>query len=535
MLNLWQEIALNFHPEMADFTVQRNAGEEYADHLSTSYPILARRTLGDTLSSLLRPVNLDTTSPGIWFALRTNNPDGEDKDARRWLERATKIMRNAMYDRDANFVRATKEADHCFAAFGNAVISLEMNRARDALLYRAWHLRDVVWCENAEGKIDRIDRKWNPTASQLVSVFKNVSPKVTEKLKDDPYCTVECRHIVISRDNYETKGPKGERYRTPWVSLWIDATNQFVMEEVGSLSRIYIIPRWVTVPGSQYAHSPAVMAALPDARLMQAITLTLLESSEKLADPPMLARKNALRSDANLFSGGMTWVDAEHDGKLEDAIHTLYEPRAGEGLRAGFEIASGVRAMINQAFFLDSLQLPPVGEGGMSPIEVDHRISQWLRQSMPIFEPMEFEYNGALCEDTFELLLRNNAFGPTREIPRSLSGSNIQFKFQSPIHEASDQRKGQKFLEAKSALIQAAELDPSAAHMLDARITLRDVLTGIGVPATWTRDDSEIDKISQAQAARAQMQAALAGAAGAADVAEKLGGAAKNFAGAQAG
>ena len=50
-----------------------------------------------------------------------------------------------------------------------------------------------------------------------------------------------------------------------------------------------------------------------------------------------------------------------------------------------------------------------------------------------------------------------------------------------------DKRKGQKFLEAKAALAQAAELGPSVMAMLDARVSLRDVLQAIGVPEGWER------------------------------------------------
>src|SRR3990167_11284609 len=50
---LWQEIALNFYPERADFTTKRNDGEEFSDHLFSSYPVLARRELGNVLFAFL--------------------------------------------------------------------------------------------------------------------------------------------------------------------------------------------------------------------------------------------------------------------------------------------------------------------------------------------------------------------------------------------------------------------------------------------------------------------------------------------------
>ena len=529
--SLWQEIAYQFYVEMADFTINRYLGDEWADHLTTSYPLIARRTLGDSLSALLRPVNLDNTSPGVWFAIRAENEQREDTQARRWLEWATGVMRKAMYDKKSGFVRATKEGDHSFVTFGQCPLTLQLNRDRDRLLYRCWHLRDVAWTEDSEGQIDRVYRKWKPTATQLADTFgSRVSPKVTERLAHDPYQEVECFNIVIRTDKYEQRDPTNKRYRTPWVSLWIDRTNDHVMEEIGSWSRIYIIPRWVTIPGTQYASSPAVTAALPDARLIQAMILTLLESGEKFADPPLIATQEAIRSDMNVQAGGTTWVDAEYDEKLGDALRPLYEPRAGEGMRTALDLASGVQQAIDKAFFLDSLSLPPTGVKDMTAFEVGQRISEWIRRAMPIFEPMEFEYNGELCEETFDLLMRNGGFGRVEDMPQSLRGQDLRFKFESPLHESADRRKGQTFLEAKAALVEAAELDPNTMPMLDAAATLRDVLTSIGVPAKWQRDDREMADIARQRAEEQQAAEVVASAGAGGEIARNLGAASKDFA-----
>jgi hypothetical protein len=63
----------------------------------------------------------------------------------------------------ALFTRATKEGDHDFAAFGQTCISVELNKLANGLLYRCWHLRDLAWMENEEGKIGFVARKWKPT------------------------------------------------------------------------------------------------------------------------------------------------------------------------------------------------------------------------------------------------------------------------------------------------------------------------------------------------------------------------------------
>ena len=533
--SLWQEEAEQFHPEMASFTRESSDGGDFAGNLVTSYPLIARRTLGDMLSALLRPVSLDTTSPGVWFGMRTQNDDYEDHAARLWIEQSTKIMRRAMYDRSASFVRATKEGDHSFATFGQCIIQIGLNRHRNGLLYRSHHLKDVAWSENSEGAICAIHRRWNPTVVQLIDLFGDrVSPNVRTKAAENPHARVMIRHVVIDTEMYEQKDATGRRYRQPWVSIWIDTDNTHVMEEIGSFSRIYVIPRWVTVPGSQYAQSPAVMAALPDARLVQAITLTLLEAGEKFANPPMVATQEVIRSDLSLYPGGVTWVDAEYDERLGAALRPVYLPTGGQGVGIGLQLRADVRESIAKAFYLDSLSLPPMAtRDRVTALEISERTSEWVRRAMPIFEPMEFEYNGSLCEDTFELLMRNGGFGPYENIPPSLRGAEIQFKFESPIHESVERRKGEKFMEAKAALIQAVDLDPATAHMLDARTALRDIYYAIGVPMTWTRDEQTVNAMEAERQEKAQQQEMLAAAQPASEAIKNIGTAVKDVAAAQ--
>ncbi len=111
------------------------------------------------LDSQLSRMNSQMFSTGFSSGDLGEPADQEDNDAKRWLERATAIQRRAVYDRRANFVRATKEGDHSFVTFGQTPITVELTPDRDSLLYRNWHLRDVVWSENAQGKIDHVQRR----------------------------------------------------------------------------------------------------------------------------------------------------------------------------------------------------------------------------------------------------------------------------------------------------------------------------------------------------------------------------------------
>lgn len=483
VMSLWQSLAENFHIMRADFTTKRDIGSEFAGHLMSSYPILAHRELTGILSSMLRRDE--------WFKLGTNQ-DSSSVAAKRWLESATKIQRQAMYANGSGFVKATKEGDGDFVAFGQAVLSVQMNKDRSGLLYRNWHLRDVVWSENDAGQVDCIYRRWKPRAADLIKLFgKNVDPKVRLAAEKDMFATVNCLHAVVPTEMLNTTEFGDMKY----VSTFIDVDNSHSMEQIGLKHKMYSVPRWQTVSGSQYAYSLAAIAALPDARLIQALTSTLLEAGEKYTNPPLLGVDGAIRSDLQVFPGGVTWVDRDYDERTGDVLRPLNQDRGG--MPIGMELSADTRSQISEAFYLNKLSLPDVRQ--MTAYEVNERMQEFVRQTLPLFEPMEDEYNGSLCNESFDLLFAMGAFGAPGDIPRELQGASVEFQFESPIKQASDKAKGQMFREAAELLATAIQLDPGAMHDVDVSKALRDALMGVGAPATWLTDEQEAQDAKDAQ------------------------------------
>ena len=514
LISLWQEVAENFYPERADFTFQRTLGTDFAENLTTSYPILVRRDLGNFFSFMLRP------SDKQWFHLMVKDEEKDDEEiddseAVAWLQWATRIQRKAMYDRSSQFIRATKEGDHDFAAFGQCVISVELNKQRTGLLYRNWHLRDVAWCEDEEGQVSSVFRKWKPTVRDLVQLFggQKVHDETRRRAEKEPFCEAECRHIVVKADMVDGN------FNTPYVSIYYDVEHNHVLEMVGVFSLIYVIPRWQTVSGSQYGYSPATVAGLPDARLLQAMTYTLLEAGEKMTNPPMLAVQEAIRSDISVYAGGITWVDAAYDERLGEVLRPLTQDKSGMPL--GIDMARDIRFMLSEAFYLRKLSLPQRAPE-MTAYEVGQRIQQYIRDALPLFEPMELEYNGAICEETFGLLFRAGALGSPFDLPEKLRGANVQFRFESPLHEAIEREKGNRFVEAQQFVATSVQLDPSTALIVDSKTALRDVLESIGIPQDWMNTEAEVQAIMEQQQKQQEAAMLLAGMQQGADVAKTL-------------
>ena len=495
---LWQELALNFYPERADFTTVRDEGEEYASHLFASYPVMARRELGNMLDEFL--------FPGKFFSIHVDDEELDEADHERaFLERLDETMWRAMSDPIANLITARGQSNHDFATFGNAVMRFSLNSAGDALLFRNYHLRDNAWGESAEGKVDHNHRNWNPTAWQLKQHFpKTISDEVVKACEKDPYKTFECRHVVMPSRLYDYKTKSGKRF--PFVSLFVERDAETVLEEVGMTHFQYIIPRWQTVSGSVYGSSMATAVVLPDGRTLQVVMRTLREAGEMHVNPPMLAFTEAIRGDIPLYPGGIVTSDIEYDGKLADVLRPIARDKSGFPI--GGEIAANLKEDIRQAFLLDKMQLPETTRE-MTATEVRRRVQEHIRAAAPISKPIHPNYHYLLCDGVFQLMRENGAF-PFHEMPESLSNKDIKFTFRSPLDDLAEENEAHGFIAGLTeVLVPAAQVDPSLLAIANLKKGVRDSLRAYKWKQDWLNPDEAVDaKREEVEAEQMMMKVA---------------------------
>lgn len=538
LLTLWQTFAENFDPMHADFTRMRWISEEFASYLMTGRPVMAHRELTNALSSILRPRGVQ------WFECITGDERiDNDRNSKMWLEAAEKTMRQIMYDERAQFGRATKEGDGFYTLTGQCIIEPRLNANRDGLLFRSWHPRDCVWTENAELAIDSFHRKWKLQVRQMVQLAKSagwsLDPKIAERERKDPLGEVHARVICLPAEEYDSFGKDEEGYPRkrssshPFICIEIDEDNQRILKETPQTWLGVNIPRWVTLGGfSQYGYSPSAVVALPDGRMLQQMTLMILEMGSKLVDPPMAAVGDVIQGGVNLYAGAINWIDPDYDERTGVALREAVELHP-ERMQWGDEREDRIERAINEAFYLNVLNLPQYDTKVMTAEEWRGRMQEYIRRATPLFEPMDVEYNGKLCGSTFDLALRNGAFGSPLDMPQPLrahfmSGQGIKFKFQNPLVQAEDEQKTTSFVKISQLLGAAMQIEPTLRADVDMDTAFRDAMPGTGAPASWQVPK---DKADQVKAQMAQQQAAAARAAQLGHAAEqggKLGAAAKN-------
>ncbi|MES2671613.1 MAG: portal protein [Pseudomonadota bacterium] len=516
LMTLWQSLAENVHPLRADFTRQRSLGEEFASFMMTGRPAIAHRDLTNSIGAMLRPRDK------VWARVRTGNTKVNQKPGpRQWLDWASEVQHRGMYDRRAQYLSVSKAIDGDFVAFGQGVVTIDPNRWMDGILYRDWHVKDVAWAEGPDRIINQVHFNWNPEVHQLCAMpsFKDkLSPKVIERNKDkDKFGKVRCRRIVIPVDNYDMD-PKLTR-GMGFVSIYVDCENLTILEEIPTRTGRFVIPRWERLSGSQYAFSMAAMYALPDARMMQVIAMTIMEAGQKAVDPPTISVGEAINGGVNLYAGGNTNVDADYDERLGEVLRPITQKTDGLGFAASRE--ERLEKIIQDTFFLSKINMPTVTKE-MTATETQRIYEEFIRGALPLLEPIEVEMNGQICSESFDVMRDMGTFGSPLDMPQELRGEEIRYEFDSPLQEAADRAKVGYFQQSIQITAEAMQIDPNAKVNFDVNKGHRDALGSTGAPADWVRSEDDAKAMLDQKQQQDQAAEAAAAMATGADTATRL-------------
>ncbi|WP_299622896.1 portal protein [Pelagibius sp.] len=500
----WQELAEVMLPRRADFTSERIAGERRADELFDGTPMLARRGLASAIDGLLKP------KTARWFRIKALDEGlDEDEQVKRWLEIAEERLYRALYDRRARFIQRSGEVDEDLVTFGTGVLFVGEGQALNRLLFRSFHLKDVVLAENGEGEIDTLFVSLRLTARQAAQRFgetalgKDTREALTNGGEDKPFSFLQ---VVTPRA--ERDGRRRDNRNLPFASLVIDVQSEHQVSESGYHEFPFAVPRWDTAAGEVYGRSPG-MIALPDANTLQQMGKTLLVAGHKAVDPPLLVGDDSVFGTPKTFPGGITTFDMQ---AARDLGRIPIEPlQTGFNLPLGREMQKDARDQIWAAFFRNVLQLP-VDAPRMTATEVLERKEEFIRTIGPVFGRLESDYIGQVVERAFNILLRAGAFP---EPPEALQGREVVFDYASPVEQARRQIEAAGAARSVELLAPFVQADPSILDNFDGDAIARDTPEIFGMPQRWLRPKEEVEGLREGRQ-QAQQAAALPGDAQAA-------------------
>lgn len=503
--SLCQSIADIDYPMRADFTSDITLGDDFAGLVMDSFTINSRETLGNAIDSMLRQ--------GEWFQIGTGDEERDNRPANAIaLKRGTEMLRRVVKDPRTNFDVAMKEADHDWVAFGNPVLSWEEAPTRDSLVLRAWHPKLCAWMVDEAGKINANHRRMNMQARNIRRKFVTGQWKgrlhkdIEQCCKTEPMREFPIAHILMPIDEiYGDDHKMMRQHKHKFISIYIDETHREILNELGSKVFNYIIPRYRTLTGIAQGFSPHAINSLPDARMLQAMALVILEQGEKAVDPPIVGASDVFVREMNLYAGGFTSVDLEAN---QDLRHAMQVVETSQGLQTGLQLKQDVRQLIAEAWLLNKLFLPNVRE--MRELEVMVRTEEFRRAALPFFNPIESQYHSPILSTGFEMAVNMGQIDG-RIFPEELQDEDVSFTFTSPIKEAEGQKVVAAFHASVAIVSASAEVDKSIADMFDLRRATIDAVRGAQAEPEWfkTEDQQKQAAAEGDQVAKLQKTASL--------------------------
>ena len=479
----WQEVADYMQPRKADVTKSRSKGDKRTELIFDGSPLQSVELLSASLHGML-------TNPSTpWFSLKFKDQgmEGED-EAKAWLESATEVMYSAF--NQSNFQQEIFELYHDLITFGTAAMFIEEDD-EDNLKFSTRHINEIYISENDKGRIDTVFRKFRISARAAIQKFGNVSTHIAVTAKKDPYEEVDILHAVYPRSDFNPA--KQDKENMPFESIYMDADSGDELSVSGFKEFPFVVPRYLKASHEIYGRSPA-MTALPDVKMLNEMSKTIIKSAQKQVDPPLLVPDDGFMLPVRTVPGGLNFYRAG----TRDRIEPL---NIGANNTLGLNMEEQRRNSIRNAFYVNQLMMQNGPQ--MTATEVIQRNEEKMRLLGPVLGRLQSELLKPLIDRVFAILLRNNMLP---QAPEFLSGRDIEIEYVSPLAKAQKSTELQSIMRAVEILGSLANVAPVFDYVNFDNLVkhLADI---VGVPQKILKSQSQVNaERQQAQQQQQEMQ-----------------------------
>lgn len=498
----WEEIAERILPRQIGFVGERTQGEKRTQKVFDSKPMVALERFGAVMDSLLTP------RQSRWHNLRTTDPVlNRNFEVQSYLDHVNQIVWDSRYSPKANFAGQNSERWISVGAFGTGALFIDYDAG---LRYRCVNLRDLFICENHQGVIDTVYRRFHYDARQAAQRFgvNNLPETVKKCLEDEKrqYEKHEYLHVVRPNTDYEV-GRMDARGK-PWASYYIYVRDKAFVSKGGYTSFPFSFSRYITAPDEVFGRSPA-MAALPDIKMLNEMAKTDIRAVHKLVDPPILLH------DDGILGGGARTINMRPGGYIPGGVNKdgrqLIQP-FGTGARVDIaaEKMDQKRSAIDDAFLVTLFQIL-VETPRMTATEALIRAQEKGMLLTPTMGRQQSEALGPCIERELDLLAFHRKLPPMPAALRE-AGGEYEIIYDSPMSRMQRAEELVGVQRTMELLAPFSSIDPTILDIFDRDELARLTTEVSGVPTVVLRSPEQLAAIREQRAAQEQQAAMVAAA-----------------------
>ena len=478
----YQELADYMLPRKADIVKKRSRGEK---RMELIYDGTALQSI-DLMAAFLHGMLTSGAAP--WFHLDIKDTEiNRDDEVREWLQDTSMRMMRAI--NSSNFETEVHETYVDLVVFGTSCMFIEMD-GKD-LRFSTRHIAEYYAQEDQYGMVNTVYRVYKMSAEQAIERFgeKNVSDFIKKTHEKRPDEEVEILHAVMPRTERDRTKPDNKNMR--FMSAYLCMKSKMILSEGGFEELPYVVPRFLKATGEVMGRSPA-MTALPDVKMLNLMSKTIIQAAQKQIDPPLLVPDDGFLLPIRTQPGGLNFYRAGS----RDTITPL---QTGANIPIGLNMEEQRRSAIRQAFYVD--QILSSSGTNMTATEVIQRQEERMRVIGPVLGRLMNEMLRPLIDRVFALMLRE---GMLAEPPEILQGRDIDIEYVSPLARAQKSNSLNNTMRALEILMPLAQSLPVGDH-IDPDGLVEHITDSLGVPKKTLRTSQEIADTRQQRAEQEAM------------------------------
>lgn len=455
----------------------------------------ALRMLASSILSSLTPPNTP------WFDLADSSrlEDDLSQEDKEWLKASAKrlhsLIHSSNYDNESmTFVEHVVIAGMC---------GLYIEEKNRKLRFEVWPLNHLYVQETLNlGYVDTVYRQFHYTAQEAVIEFglEVLPQKIRDAYEQNPHDMKMHRFIVGIRPRIKNgKQSQGTTARNlPWESIWVSACG-CVVRESGFHEMPVIVPRWQTIPDTDYARGP-VSEALPDIKSLNKVQETMLLNMDMHVAGMFKVLDDGVINPNSIVIGPRRIIPVAN-------MENIQPLSSGGDINFAVNQIEAYRANVKQMLLADKLSFDKAIQ---TATEVQTRNNQVRQILGPIFARMQSEFMAPLIERCFGLMLRAGQFA---QIPDGLRGREFEIDYRSPLARSQKMQEVEQADEFIKRIQGIAELNPEVLDLVNFDGAGRTYAEQLGIDPTMLNSEDAVKQIrrkrqeAQQAAAQAEMQA----------------------------
>jgi hypothetical protein len=485
----WRDLSDYVMPRRARYTIaERNKGDRRNKKIIDSTATLAMRNLMAGMMSGL-------TSPARpWFSLTTPDPGlAEFGPVKSWLDDVTKRMRTIFLK--SNLYNALPLLYCDQGLFGTSAMAV-LEDDQDVIRCYSFPIGSYCLAQSHRHTVDTFVREYAMTVRQLVQRFglENCSRSVQDQYNNGNMETwIDVAHMIHPNEDHDPEKlhAKHKRFSSCYWELGSDEEGKF-LDESGFDEFPVMAPRWNLTGEDVYGHSPG-MDALGDIQQLQAMQRRMIQSIDKMVNPPMVAPTSMQNKKASLLPGDITYVDTTQGSTGFKPAHEIRMP-----LQELSVLVNETQMRIKRCFYEDLfLMLANSDRRQITAREIEERHEEKLLMLGPVLERQNEDLLDPLIDRTFAIMLRR---GEVPAPPPEISGQELKVEYISIMAQAQKLVATAGLERFVGFVGNLAAAKPDIADKLDFDQVVDEYSDMLGVPPKIVRADEEVAKIREGRA-----------------------------------